>query len=708
MAYSNVRVYFEIGHEASIRNKRTPNGFTHDWKVYVRGADGAEIHHFVDKVIFNLHETFPKPKRVLKDPPYSVEESGYAGFNLPIDVYLKNKEEGNRKIRFYYDLTLQPLGSSSARISNVVREKYDFSNPNEEFRRKLIKGGGVGVNSDGSCDKSNNVSNSINSNHYEDTKNSPHSKGKGLEPPAKKHKPSKEPKSEESRLTNSFAELFGTPIKTVKHSPNPKPPPKPVDPKSHEKVKEPTKPPKPSPSKEKERDKDRDKRDKEDKSNREKERSKDKDSHKNDEKSKDKRKSGSSSSSASVFSQKDFLKKDEDKPKKQEDVKEKEKSSSKSETLLKPEKKHEEHKKRDEKDKKEKHKRKEVKEEPHEKKEVKEEKEKEKVVDRKESVSIAKDNGGVVSKLKEEKVKHKVDKEEKKSKSAEKSKDKSSESEKPKHKHKKKDKHRKDEEKEKSKKKDKEKEKEMPPVQEVPKVNKMPPPVIPRERSPPPPPPPPPSPPPPPVVPKPSSNPLNALLKEMNSEEMNDDSDSDFSGSEDAVKSEPKERSLSPPAPAPPPPPPPPPKIKEEKRSETPKEDRPEKSKKKDKRKDDEPRKKKRKHKDRASSREPHEKVPKTSAETTVKEEKPSPRVSADRSRSPSPEETLFTEDYINQLKDLQHKIMTLQDNADLQKVVQVISETGQFEITQRTFDFDLCALDPSTVKMLQDMFISA
>lgn len=26
-----------------------------------------------------------------KDPPYKVEESGYAGFILPIEVYFKNK-----------------------------------------------------------------------------------------------------------------------------------------------------------------------------------------------------------------------------------------------------------------------------------------------------------------------------------------------------------------------------------------------------------------------------------------------------------------------------------------------------------------------------------------------------------------------------------------------------------------------------------------
>lgn len=59
----SVRVYFEIGHEASIRTKKTPEGFTHDWEVFVRGCEGAEIQYFVEKVVFHLHNTFPNPKR---------------------------------------------------------------------------------------------------------------------------------------------------------------------------------------------------------------------------------------------------------------------------------------------------------------------------------------------------------------------------------------------------------------------------------------------------------------------------------------------------------------------------------------------------------------------------------------------------------------------------------------------------------------------
>lgn len=58
-----VRVFFEIGHEASLRNKKTEAGYTHDWEIFVRGADNVDIHHFIEKVVFNLHKTFSNPKR---------------------------------------------------------------------------------------------------------------------------------------------------------------------------------------------------------------------------------------------------------------------------------------------------------------------------------------------------------------------------------------------------------------------------------------------------------------------------------------------------------------------------------------------------------------------------------------------------------------------------------------------------------------------
>ncbi|XP_061566449.1 protein AF-9 isoform X2 [Cololabis saira] len=140
-----VQVKLELGHRAQVRKKATVEGFTHDWMVFVRGPEHSNIQHFVDKVVFHLHESFPRPKRVCKDPPYKVEESGYAGFILPIEVYFKNKEEP-KKVRFDYDLFLHLEGHPP--VNHLRCEKLTFNNPTEEFRRKLLKAGGVGLQRD--------------------------------------------------------------------------------------------------------------------------------------------------------------------------------------------------------------------------------------------------------------------------------------------------------------------------------------------------------------------------------------------------------------------------------------------------------------------------------------------------------------------------------------------------------------------------------
>ncbi|KAL7849292.1 hypothetical protein SRHO_G00209150 [Serrasalmus rhombeus] len=137
-----VQVKLELGHRAQLRKKATNEGFTHDWMVFVRGPETCDIQHFVERVVFRLHDSFPKPKRVCKEPPYKVEESGYAGFLMPIEVYFKNKEEP-KKVCFNYDLFLNLEGNPP--VNHLRCEKLTFNNPTHEFRRKLVKAGGVMV-----------------------------------------------------------------------------------------------------------------------------------------------------------------------------------------------------------------------------------------------------------------------------------------------------------------------------------------------------------------------------------------------------------------------------------------------------------------------------------------------------------------------------------------------------------------------------------
>ncbi|XP_058137982.1 protein ENL isoform X3 [Dasypus novemcinctus] len=134
-----VQVKLELGHRAQLRKKPTTEGFTHDWMVFVRGPEQCEIQHFVEKVVFRLHDSFPKPKRVCKEPPYKVEESGYAGFIMPIEVHFKTKEEP-RKVCFTYDLFLNLEGNPP--VNHLRCEKLTFNNPTTEFRWKLLRAGG--------------------------------------------------------------------------------------------------------------------------------------------------------------------------------------------------------------------------------------------------------------------------------------------------------------------------------------------------------------------------------------------------------------------------------------------------------------------------------------------------------------------------------------------------------------------------------------
>lgn len=137
---------------------------------------------------------------VVKEAPYSVKESGYAGFVLTIDIYVKNREEP-KKISFSYDLDLQQTGPT---IQRKQSEKFIFTNPSEELRRKLLKGGGVLLA---------NTTSNLDEKSKDETKVK--MSAMTMNDTAKKHK---------LRPEDPFTNLFGTPITktSTKVSPDPK------------------------------------------------------------------------------------------------------------------------------------------------------------------------------------------------------------------------------------------------------------------------------------------------------------------------------------------------------------------------------------------------------------------------------------------------------------------------------------------------------
>lgn len=47
-----MRITLECGHTSMLRTRTTPEGYTHDWEVFVRGVDNADIHHYIEKGMF--------------------------------------------------------------------------------------------------------------------------------------------------------------------------------------------------------------------------------------------------------------------------------------------------------------------------------------------------------------------------------------------------------------------------------------------------------------------------------------------------------------------------------------------------------------------------------------------------------------------------------------------------------------------------------
>ncbi|XP_049872171.1 protein AF-9 [Pectinophora gossypiella] len=745
---SAIKVNFEIGHEASLRSKKTPEGFTHDWEVFVRGQEGADISHFVDKVVFHLHETFPKPRRVVKEPPFSIKESGYAGFVFPIEIYLKNKDEP-KKIKFSYDFTLQQSG--------FLKDRYIFQNPNEEFRKKLLKGGGILISNNAFYTNPDQESRSRDS--FTEDKQLLVGKPKLSSENTKKHK-SKEHKEEIPHRTSCFETLFGAPIqKPPKISPDPKKMEKSVSAaKSDKKDKERSSSDKKSKHEHKEakqekikvkEEKDRVKSEKPKSHSKEPEKIKEKSNKRPNERppspppeavkkrcvSPNRRPASPPPRSSSASSIKEEYKpkhnsetfeqkkpKLEEKPpevKVEKDVKEKKKKEKKSHDREKERKEKKEHKK-------EAHKLKESPKEPP--KEIPKEIPKPREVPKeKESV---KDSPSVKEKLpKPEKNTNKFSIEnlrktpppenEERSESHKKEKGDSER----KHKHKKKDKKR-DESREKNKESSKEKKhkhekREVP--QEKPEIIERRPTPVPKERP----------------VPEPASpisidtgsqcssksglvNKSHVGAEDINSSQS--DSESSMIAEEEDVKVKIENPSPEPvkrePSPEPEPEPELEPEVEPEPEPEPePAADPPPQQKEKSKKHKDKSSKREEKRRKRKAAEEENSerKIAKTeggpsnndnergetsgssimSSETKVQDN----GVSSSLGEDAEPGD--ISPDYMVQLRGLQQRIMMIKNNEDLERVVNLIAETGRYEVTTQTFDFDLCLLDRSTVQQL-------
>merc|ERR1712059_71522 len=121
---------------------------THDWEVWVKSPSDSRIESYMEKVVFNLHETFENNKRTVSKPPFMIKESGYGSFTVNIDLYFKapKGEKSLEKTRVAYELILQPMhkpGDEGYVKENTYKrlERMQFPTKDEDFKRRLLKGG---------------------------------------------------------------------------------------------------------------------------------------------------------------------------------------------------------------------------------------------------------------------------------------------------------------------------------------------------------------------------------------------------------------------------------------------------------------------------------------------------------------------------------------------------------------------------------------
>ncbi|XP_065842405.1 YEATS domain-containing protein 4-like [Oscarella lobularis] len=129
--YGNIARYFG--------KKREEDGHTHSWTIYVRPCQNEDISIYIKKVHFKLHESYPTPVRVINNPPFEIQETGWGEFEIQIKIFFVDPTE--KPLTLYHMLKL--FHTDPAIIigkKNLVSEQYDeivFNDPTPTMHHAL-------------------------------------------------------------------------------------------------------------------------------------------------------------------------------------------------------------------------------------------------------------------------------------------------------------------------------------------------------------------------------------------------------------------------------------------------------------------------------------------------------------------------------------------------------------------------------------------
>lgn len=113
---------------------------SHKWTVFLRGVDCEDLSYLLEKVVFHLHSSFEKPKRVVTRHPFEVTEHGWGEFEVKLQLHFVDPDEP--VVEVFHQLRLYPPGSQQPSMKRpVVSEFYDevvFNRPTDTFTRLLL------------------------------------------------------------------------------------------------------------------------------------------------------------------------------------------------------------------------------------------------------------------------------------------------------------------------------------------------------------------------------------------------------------------------------------------------------------------------------------------------------------------------------------------------------------------------------------------
>jgi len=83
---------------------KTDGEASHRWRVFVHDIYGHDVSGWISYVKFELHHTFHNPSRIVRKPPFEVNERGWGEFDIMVTIYIRGDE--TKSVSFKHSLKL--------------------------------------------------------------------------------------------------------------------------------------------------------------------------------------------------------------------------------------------------------------------------------------------------------------------------------------------------------------------------------------------------------------------------------------------------------------------------------------------------------------------------------------------------------------------------------------------------------------------------